>query len=90
MSDRVNLVPASPIECLLYYPSPAIQYRLEPERFTRLGNSNVPRLTVKSVKGLNSTVVNGTRHSTNGGSLKTKCTVPLSIYKRKFLYILTS
>ena len=42
-SDRVNLVaPASPIECLLYLPNiRAIQYKLGPERLTRLGNSNV-------------------------------------------------
>ena len=43
-SDRVNLVaPSSPIECLLYLP---IQHKLEPERLTRLGNSNVLRLPV--------------------------------------------
>ena len=48
MSDRVNLVaPASPIECLLYLPNVrAIQYKLWPERLTRLGNSNVLRLPV--------------------------------------------
>ena len=42
-SDRVNLVaPASPILCLLYLPNVrAIQYKLGPERLTRLGNSNV-------------------------------------------------
>ena len=50
-SDRVNLVaPASPIECLLYLPNVrAIQYKLGPERLTRLrivGNSNVLRLPV--------------------------------------------
>ena len=39
----VNLVaPANPIECLLYLPNVrAIQYKLGPERLTRLGNSNV-------------------------------------------------
>ena len=49
-SDRVNLVaPASPIECLLYLPYVrAIQYKLGPERLTRLWNSNVPRLPVRS------------------------------------------
>jgi len=47
-SDRVNLVaPASPIECLLYLPNAqTIQYKLGPERLTRLGNSNVLRLPV--------------------------------------------
>ena len=42
MSGRVNLVaPASPIECLLNLPNVrAIQYKLGPERLTRLGNSN--------------------------------------------------
>ena len=37
-SDRVNLVaPASPIKGLLYFPSArAIQYKLGPERLTRL------------------------------------------------------
>ena len=42
-SDRVNLVaPACPIECLLYSPNDrAIQYKLGPEKLTRLGNSNV-------------------------------------------------
>ena len=47
-SDRVNLVaPASPIECLLYLPNVrAIQYKLRPERLTRLGNSDVLRLPV--------------------------------------------
>ena len=47
-SDRVNLVaPASPIECLLYLPNVrAIQYKLKPEKLTRLGNSNVLRLRV--------------------------------------------
>ena len=47
-SDRVNLVaPASPIECLLYLPNVrAIEYKLGPERLTRLGNSNVLRLPV--------------------------------------------
>ena len=47
-SDRVNLVaPASPIDCLLYLPNVrAIQYKLGPERLTRLGNSNVLRLPV--------------------------------------------
>ena len=46
-SDRVNLVaPASPI-LLLYLPNVrAIQYKLGPERLTRLGNSNVLRLPV--------------------------------------------
>ena len=46
--DRVNLVaPASPIECVLYLPNvPAIQYKLGPERLTRLGNSNALRLPV--------------------------------------------
>ena len=47
-SDRVNLVsPAGPIECLLYLPNVrAMQYKLGPERLTRLGNSNVLRLPV--------------------------------------------
>ena len=47
-SDRVNLVePASPIECLLHLPNDrAIQYKLGPEKLTRLGNSNVLRLPV--------------------------------------------
>ena len=47
-SDCVNLVtPASPIECLLYLTYVrAIQYKLGPERLTRLGNLNVLRLPV--------------------------------------------
>ena len=47
-SDCVNLVPlASPIECLLYLPNVrAIQYKLGPERLTRLGNSNILMLPV--------------------------------------------
>ena len=47
-SDRVDLVaPPSPIECLLYLPKVwSIQYKLWPERLTRLGNSNVLRLPV--------------------------------------------
>ena len=47
-SDRVNFVaPASPIECLRYLPNlRAIQYKLGPDRLTRLGNSNVIRLPV--------------------------------------------
>ena len=48
-SDRVNLVApaASPIWCLLYLPYvQAIQYKLGPEKLTRLGNSNVLRLPV--------------------------------------------
>ena len=47
-SDRIHLVaPASPIECLLYFPYVrAIQYKLGPEKLTRLGNSNVLRLPV--------------------------------------------
>ena len=54
-SDRVNLVePASPIECQLYLPNVrAIQYKLGPERLTRLGNSNVLGLPV-SLKGIES------------------------------------
>ena len=50
-SDRVNLVaPASHIECLLYLPNDrAIQYKLGPEKLTRLGNSNVLRLPVTEV-----------------------------------------
>ena len=47
-SDRVSPVaPASPIECLLYLPNiRAIQYKLGPKRLTRIGNSNVQRLSV--------------------------------------------
>ena len=39
-SDRVNFVtPAIPIECLLNLPNVrAMQYKLGPERLTRLGN----------------------------------------------------
>ena len=50
-SDRVNLVaPASPIECLRYLPNVReIQYKLGPERLTRLGNSNVLRLPVRDM-----------------------------------------
>ena len=46
--DRVNLVaPDSPIESLLHLPNDrAIQYKLGPEKLTRLGNSNVLRLPV--------------------------------------------
>ena len=46
--SKFNLVaPASPIECLLYKPKVrAIQYKLGPERLTRLVNSNVLRLPV--------------------------------------------
>ena len=36
------------IECLLYLPNvQAIQYKLGPERLTRLGNSNVLRLPAR-------------------------------------------
>ena len=47
-SDRVNLVaPTIPIEYLLYLPNVRrIQYKLRPERLTRLENSNVLRLPV--------------------------------------------
>ena len=47
-SDRVNLIAqASPIECLRYLPDVrAIQYKLGPERLTRLGYWNVLRLPV--------------------------------------------
>jgi len=47
-SNRVNLVaPASPNECLLYLPNvQSIQYKLGPERLTRIGNINVLRLPV--------------------------------------------
>ena len=47
-SDRVNLVAtAAPIEFLLYLSNvQAIQYKLGPERLTRLENSNVLRLRV--------------------------------------------
>ena len=39
------VAPASPIECLLYLPNVrAIQYKLRPEKLTRLGKSNVLRL----------------------------------------------
>ena len=50
-SDRVNLVaPASPIKCLLYLPNGRTkQYKLGPEKLTRLGNSNVLRLPVFSL-----------------------------------------
>ena len=50
-SDHVNLVaPASPIECLLYLPNVrAMQYKLGPERLTRLGNSNALRLPVPCI-----------------------------------------
>ena len=50
-SDGVNLVaPASLIECLPCLPNVrAIQYKLGPERLSRLGNSNVLRLPVKYV-----------------------------------------
>ena len=40
-SECVNLAPACLIECLLYLPNVrAIQYKLGPERLTRLGYSN--------------------------------------------------
>ena len=54
-SDRVHLVePDSPIECQLYLPNVrAIQYKLGPERLTRLGNSNVLGLPM-SLKGIES------------------------------------
>ena len=47
-ADRVNLVAlASPIECLVYLVNVrASQYKLGPERLTRLGNSNVLKLPV--------------------------------------------
>ena len=47
-SDCVNLfAPASAIEGLLYLPNVrAIQYKLGPEKLTRLGNSNILRLPV--------------------------------------------
>ena len=50
-SDRVNLVAsASPIKCLLYLPNGRTkQYKLGPEKLTRLGNSNVLRLPVFSL-----------------------------------------
>ena len=45
MSDRFNIVAqASHIKCLLYLPN--VQYKLVPERLTRLGNLNVLRLPV--------------------------------------------
>ena len=46
MSDRANLfAPASPVDCLFLQPDVrAVQYKLEPERLTRIGNSNVLRL----------------------------------------------
>jgi len=64
MSDRVNLVaPPSPIECLPYLPNiRAIQYKLGPEKLTRLGNSNVLRLPVTGLCSLKGTVVNQTIH----------------------------
>ena len=48
-SDRVNLpAPVSPIKCLVYLTNVrAIQYKLGPERLTRLGNSNLLRLPVR-------------------------------------------
>ena len=47
-SDRVNLVaPASPIECLLHFPTD--RDKLGPEKWTRLGNSNVLRLPVTCI-----------------------------------------
>ena len=47
-SDRVNLVaPASPIYSPIYLTNVrALQYKMGPERLTRLGNSNVVRLPV--------------------------------------------
>ena len=49
--DRVNLVaPTSPIESALFTQCPAIQYKLGPERLTRLGNSNVLRLPVWNIQ----------------------------------------
>ena len=50
-SNRVNIVaPASPFTCLLYLPNVrAMQYKLGPEKLTRLGNSNVLRLPVISI-----------------------------------------
>jgi len=49
-SDRVNFVaPSNPIECLLYLPNVwATQYKLGPERLTRLGNLNVHTATFPS------------------------------------------
>ena len=51
MSDRVNLVaPASPIDCLLKLPNVrATQYKLGPEKLTRLGNSNILQLPVDQI-----------------------------------------
>ena len=49
MSDRANLfAPASPVDCLFLQPDVrAVQYKLGPERLTRIGNSNVLRLPVQ-------------------------------------------
>ena len=45
------IAPASPLECLLYLPNVrAMQYKLGPERSTRLGNSNVLRLPVRGIE----------------------------------------
>ena len=49
MSDRANLfAPAIPVDCLFFQPNVrAVQYKLGPERLTRIGNSNVLRLPVQ-------------------------------------------
>ena len=48
-SDRINLVALAPV---LYLPNiRAIQYKLGPERLTRLGNLNVLRLPVICSEG---------------------------------------
>ena len=54
-SNRVNLIAqASPIEYLLYLPNVwAIQYKLGPERLTRLGNSNELRLPLAELSSSN-------------------------------------
>ena len=60
MSDPVKLVaPTSPIKCLLSLPNDrAIQYKLGPERLTRLRNLNVLRLPVtRVIQTLGSTVL---------------------------------
>ena len=64
-SDHVNLVaPASPIKCLLYLPNVlTTQYKLRPERLTRLGNSNVLRLPSRQTLGSQDGLVQVNRYA---------------------------
>ena len=81
-SDCVNLLAlSSPIECLLYLPNVrAIQYKLGPERLTRLGNSNVPRLPVYVSSRFRSSNLKSIGFWSRNNGHCTSCHYFLSIY----------